>query len=302
MNDKRSVNRELSTTRLAKELNISLPYMFQMLVDMNMIVRNGNSWDLTSTGKSNGGLYKNHDKIGRYIVWPESISAELDEINEDTGQLLTATSIGKNFQIPAERINYILSEFGWIKKDPVQGWHITELGKRFGGIQSKYKTTGKLYVRWPQSILENKILITSVLEAKGNMSAPNQDQPQNAVTDTVDFRDKFPPAYRAKDGHKVRSKSEVLIDNYLYESNIVHAYERKVPIDEDLLSDFYIPKGNVYIEHWGLDDPKYLARKKRKLEIYNKYGLNLIEFVEKDVSKIDDTLPATLRDFGVAVE
>ncbi|GAI52564.1 unnamed protein product, partial [marine sediment metagenome] len=60
---------------------------------------------------------KHSEKFGRYIVWPESIIAELDDSREDIGHnLLTATNIGKNFEIPANRINSILSELGWIKK------------------------------------------------------------------------------------------------------------------------------------------------------------------------------------------
>jgi len=51
-----------------------------------------------------------------------------------------------------------------------------------------------------------------------------------------------------------------------------------------------------------LDEEKYLANKKRKLEIYSKYNFNLIQLLEKDVSNLEDTLPAKLLDFGIGVE
>lgn len=304
MNDKNTASKQLSTSALAKELKMSSQAMFQHLLEVELITRNKDSWDLTPAGKSKGGFYKHSEKFGRYIVWPESIIAELDDSREDIGHnLLTATNIGKNFEIPANRINSILSELGWIKKDIVKGgWQITELGKRLGGIQSKYRTTEVPYVRWPENIIKNKILITSIREARGDISTVSQDQPQNTEADAVEFRDKFRPEHRAQDGHYVRSKSELIIDNWLYVSKIVHAYERKLPIEEELYCDFYIPTGKVYIEYWGLQEDKYLTRKEKKLEIYKKYNLNLIQLVEKDVLNLEDTLPAKLLEFGIAIE
>jgi hypothetical protein len=272
-----------------------------MLLDMGLIARNGNVWDLTPTGFSRGGIYRDSVKFGRYIVWPKSIIAELDDSNEPSGHPLTATTIGKSFELPANRVNSILSELGWIKKDPVNGWLITELGKRLGAIQSKYKT-GVPYVRWPSTIINNKILSTSILESKGNISSAIQDHPQDDSSDTQEFRERFPAKHRTKDGHLVRSKAETIIDNWIYEAKIVHAYERKLPIEEVVYCDFWIPTGKVYIEYWGLEDQNYLARKEKKLSIYRKHNLNLIELSDKDVANIDDVLPAKLREFGIAVE
>jgi len=91
-----------------------------------------------------------------------------------------------------------------------------------------------------------------------------------------------------------------LIDNWLYMAEIVHAYERKLPIEEEVYCDFYIPTGKVYIEYWGYEnDQKYLARKKQKIELYKKYGFNLIELEDKDVQNLDDILPRLLLKHGV---
>lgn len=296
--------KRLSTTSLAKELRITAQALFQRLVEAGLIIRTGDTWELTSLGKSQGGLYKHSEKFRRYIVWPESIVAELEHSHNGASHgLLTATAIGKNFQMSPNRINSILSELGWIKKDVIKGWHVTELGKRLGGVQSKYDTTGVSYVRWPQTIIRNTILIDNILQASGDTSNMNQNQLQNAVSpDLTDFRDKFKPEHRATDGHNVRSKAELIIDNWLYFSKIVHAYERKLPIEEEIYCDFYIPTGKVYIEYWGLEEDKYLARKEKKLEIYRKYKLNLIELFDKDVSNLEDTLPAKLLEFGIPIE
>ena len=94
----------------------------------------------------------------------------------------------------------------------------------------------------------------------------------------------------------------MLIDNWLYMAGVAHAYERKLPIDEDLYCDFYIPSGKVYIEYWGgTDDAKYLARKQQKIAMYKRYGFNLIELSDHDVQALDDVLPRLLLKYGVQV-
>ena len=305
MDANNSTNKELSTTVLAKELKMTSKAMFQQLVEVGLIIRNGDTWELTQAGKSKGGIYKQHEKWGRYIVWPESIINDLDDTQgKQNSNMVTATYISEKFDIPANRINSIMSELGWLNKDPIKGWLVTNFGKRLGGIQARYKTTGIPFVRWPESVINNQTLITSINEAKGDNTNIKQEPVegigQNQQQD--DFRDKYKPENRAKDGHNVRSKSELIIDNWLYDSKIVHAYERKLPIEETLYCDFYIPTGKVYIEYWGLDDDKYKNRKNKKLEIYKKYNLNLIELFEKDISNLDDTLSAKLLEFHIAVE
>ena len=95
----------------------------------------------------------------------------------------------------------------------------------------------------------------------------------------------------------------MLVDNWLYTQEIVHAYERKLPIDEEAYCDFYIPSGKkVYIECWGMEnDPKYAARKKVKIELYRKYGYNLIELTDEHIRNLDDYLPKMLLKFDVVV-
>lgn len=111
------------------------------------------------------------------------------------------------------------------------------------------------------------------------------------------FRSKFRATYRTDDGHKVRSKAEQIIDNWLYHNKIIHAYERRVPIEEELFCDFFIPIGKVWIEYWGLEDEKYLKRKELKKELYKKYDKNLIDLTDKDIEKLDDILPLKLRPY-----
>jgi hypothetical protein len=300
MTEKPTPRKEYSATSLAKELGWSSQEVFQKLQAIKYVIRSGDSWELTASGREKGGTYK-EGTYGRYISWPDFILKELQgNYSDHEERSITATAIGKIFDIPASRINSILSELGWIIKD-IKGWQITELGKRLGGTQSRDLTSGVPYVRWPESITKNRLLGNSVAEAKGETTDDNT-QPATTGHDSVEFRDKFKPECRAQDGHYVRSKAEVIIDNWLYVSKTVHAYERKLPIEEDLYCDFYIPTGKVYIEYWGLEDDKYLARKEKKLDLYKKYNLKLIQLTDKDVLNIDDVLPRRLLEYGIIIE
>jgi len=178
---------------------------------------------------------------------------------------------------------YLFNKFkslGWIDRKNEE-WILTELGKQNGGQVHYDSKLAKDYIVWPENILEN----------------------ETDETTTDGFRDKFRPTeYRTFDGHYVRSKSEMIIDNYLYRNNIAHAYERRLPVEEEIYSDFYIPSRNVYIEYWGLkDEPKYTERKKFKQEIYKKYNFNLIELTDDDIKNLDDILPQKLLKFGVTI-
>jgi hypothetical protein len=301
-NDKNETGRELSIQALAEAMGKTPLALFQQLTEMGLIVNNNNTWELTAAGKGKGGVIKG-DNFAKYIALPESLKKELEKGPQDTGrQTITATAIGKHFEKPADRINSMLSELGWIKRD-IKGWQATELGLRLGAVQSKDKTSGVPYVRWPESILFNKFLINSINEAKGDTSTAIPVQTDDTGKDIVGFRDKFEAKNRTKDGHYVRSKAELIIDNWLYEEELVHAYERKIPVEEDIYSDFYLPAGKVYIEFWGLEnDPKYSARKVKKLEIYKKYGLKLIQLTDKEVQNLDDIFPRLLLEFGIKTE
>lgn len=115
------------------------------------------------------------------------------------------------------------------------------------------------------------------------------------------FRDAFPPKYRCDDGHMVRSISEMVIDNWLYNSDIVHAYERKVPIEENMYCDFYITKGDCYLEFWGLEDKEYENRRTNKMKLYEKYDLKVVQLNSDDIKRLDDVLPEKLRKYSIKI-
>lgn len=294
----------ISTTSLANDLDIPANELFAKFKELGWIDRKNDKWILTDLGKKNGGQIRNNPKYGEYIVWPENINIS-DSPKYQKAKLINATTIGKHFDISSQRLNLILSELGWIEKE-LAGWEVTKLGKSLGGRQFEHETSGGTYVLWPESILNNKNLTNIFKDPDTQESnkivhkATQEQQVEKKSTDS--FRDKFPAAMRTKDGHLVRSRAEVIIDNALYDYKLAHAYERKVPIEEDVYSDFFIPTENVYIEYWGLEnDPKYSQRKKEKLDLYKKYDFKLIELTDEDISNLDDHLPKKLLKFNIKI-
>jgi len=99
------------------------------------------------------------------------------------------------------------------------------------------------------------------------------------------------PRFKAEDGHFVKSKSEMLIDNWLYNNGVVHAYESRVPIPEEMLCDFFIPSAEKYVEYWGLEDKEeYRKRMDKKRSLYSKHELDVVELREGDIQRLSDIM------------
>lgn len=300
-----------STTILSNELEIPTSELFGKLKSMGWIDRKNDKWILTDVGKQKGGQTRNNPKFGEYIVWPENIT--ISEGNSyEKNKLLTSTVIGKHFNITNQRMNLILSELGYIERvfigQDSNGWTATKLGKSIGGKQLESEN-GSTYVVWPASILNNKSLIEVFnfnqidKEIPKTISTPSQGKVINVSEPQADYREKYEARHRTLDGHYVRSRAEVIIDNILYQYGLVHAYERKIIIgDEEVLSDFYLPAGKVYIEFWGMEsDPKYAERQKKKIDFYQKNEIPLIQLNDNDILSLDDHLPRKLKNYGIKV-
>ncbi|HIQ38128.1 MAG TPA: glycerol kinase [Desulfocapsa sulfexigens] len=266
--------------------------MFAHLLQKGFIEKKGEVWSLSKHGVDAGGKFVTNKRFGKYITWPEDFQLDITE-----EKLITATVIGKQFSLSANKINYILSELGWAQK-AIKSWRVTLQGEKNGGLQAEDKKSGIRFIRWPESIINSKILTSTIQDIQGTKTV--EPEKKKKTDSKNDFREKFEAKHRATDDHFVRSKAEMLIDNWLYMAEIVHAYERKLPIEEDVYSDFYIPTGKVYIEFWGYENnSKYLARKKARQKIYKNYGFNLIELTDEEVFNLDDILPRLLLKYDV---
>jgi predicted nuclease of restriction endonuclease-like RecB superfamily len=112
------------------------------------------------------------------------------------------------------------------------------------------------------------------------------------------FKPQLATTYKCLDGHLVRSKGELIIDNHLHRLGIDHEYEKTIRIKSKLLKyDWYLPGFQIYIEYWGYYGKEYMKRKAEKLQLYHKGNLKLISIedimlkdiyfnLERELSKI----------------
>lgn len=119
---------------------------------------------------------------------------------------------------------------------------------------------------------------------------------------------RYDSPFTSEDGHKVKSKSEILIDNYLFNHNIRHIYEKPLMYKDDntiksILPDFYLPDFNIYIEHWGKDnaDEIYSNTKTYKEKIYEKEEIKYISTSEDDRCDIYTALEKKLKEAGINI-
>ncbi len=103
-----------------------------------------------------------------------------------------------------------------------------------------------------------------------------------------------------KKGEKVQSYGEVKIADWLFEHNIEYEYDEEREIASKFIRpDFYLPRENVVIEYWGLEDPGYKRKRGRKEDLYHIEGMTLISIETKDMGNIDSILSSNLEKEGV---
>ena len=209
--------------------------------------------------------------------------------------LITVTKIAKalSFEahtLEAKEINKILEGLRWQAMGP-NGW-LPEL--KALDIGAKPSVYGKRnYLLWPSSLLHHP----QFLEAVADYLSPEEDPKPTTKKKSRSFRETYRLGanFRTNDGHYVRSKAEAMIDNWLYKHGIVHAYESRLPVAEEVYCDFYLPTQDLYIEYWGVsDNPDYEERKRAKQALYQAQGFRLLELTDEHITQLDDVLSQLL--------
>lgn len=114
--------------------------------------------------------------------------------------------------------------------------------------------------------------------------------------------------YLTKTGKTVKSKSELLLDEHLFNKGYTYTYEEELPLKDEngytiyLHPDFCIYDGDdrIFIEHWGFNEKnkKYTDRKKDKLKLYHLNGITLINLYEStDGEQLREALDKKLLNY-----
>jgi hypothetical protein len=100
--------------------------------------------------------------------------------------------------------------------------------------------------------------------------------------------------YPCVDGHRVRSREESVVDDWLASRSILHEAEPKL---KGMRPDWRV--GNVYVEYWGLAGQRgYEERRRGKLEIYRRRRLRLVELFPDDLDHLERKLGFLADDAG----
>ena len=276
---------KLSTSRLAKRAAIDSRQLFERLLARKWLTRTTgpdgkNQYQLTAKGEFEGGEYRESDKFGRYIVWPESLLQHqlLQGLSET---MLTATQLGKSASVPARLVNLLLADLGWI--EPVaSGWQLTAAGERLGAVQ-KETEQGATYVSWPITLQQLAEWQQSIAQLDPNHS--------HSVS---------------LDGRQCRSSGERLLANWLYLHRISYACGRLLRLENDddlsVTVDFYLPQSGLVIEYWGYPDgatgTDFLQQKLQHMELIKQSSYTLLEVREQDLSQLDQILAKALLKLG----
>jgi hypothetical protein len=241
---------------------------------------------------------------------------------------MTATAIAEHFarefdnqKINARMMNRVLESIGWIARSPYEsgGWLSTKMGLR-NGASNHTASNGTPYVKY-----EDRVVRTPALQrALSELSAPMESQTVPSLTQTTTTNDAVDrqvesecrcvcgrcsilgkaQKYKTRDGHYVRSRGEVMIDNFLYSVRVPHAYELELHLGQDktMTPDFscLTAKGNVYIEFWGLEgQADYDSCTEYKKKLYDEFDLDLINVYPDNLDDLDAYLSKKLAAFGV---
>lgn len=320
----------LSTSALAKRLKLPIQQLFVTLRDYGWIERDGESWALTAKGELHGGGYQQSQRFGRYIVWPETLTEHPLVSAIESDQRLSSGDLAEDFPpySPAG-INSALEELGLIQRLRI-GFSLTQLGEQFGGRQESDPASGLYRISWPQDFADHPVIkrelgrrSSEVVELPSISTESVVDIETPATTGAsgdVDTPDLFADSeegssagggsatknaaaseslYESLDGRVHNSALQAQVCDWLYRAQLAHACNRRLPVEEDLTADFYVPALRLCIECWERDVPTdILTRRLRTREVCRESGLNYLEIATEDLKRVNERLTECCERLG----
>jgi|TARA_R110000772_G_scaffold238154_4_gene350152 hypothetical protein len=298
----------LSTSALARALEIPVQQLFVTLKDYGWIRRHADNWLLTQKGEYEGGTYRDSKRFGRYIVWPAALVQHPLLSAIESNQRITASQMRRYYpRLQPRQLNRALAELG-LQQHSILGWELTDFGRHLGGQQLESDSTGAFYVSWPHEIVDHPVIHRELERLSGQPDCGSEPQTVSDDTEPDLFAaaDAALPGPTAEgacsgiDGHATGSPLQALVCNWLYLAQLAHATRRSLPVEEALWADFYLPAGSVYIDCWDEKAaPPQLAARLRNKEVCKAEGLRYLEVKAADVERLDEVLGRGLLAFGI---
>ncbi len=278
-----------SRSALAEKLDMTLKELTQLMLKGGWISEATNGLELTAKGEFEGGKYRESNKYGKYIVWPESVleHALLRGVTEST---VTVSQLLKGTNLPPRLFNRLLTELGWMSPFS-KGWKLTDLGKKQKGEQYENDSSGLPYVKWPRDLLTNP----TVKHALELMLVSDNTSPK-VSSDLAQFK--------TLNGLLVDNIGQVKIANWLYLLGFNASYQREFLSGDQkpITPDFYLPDYSVVIEYWDESlQASELSDNLSKQAFYSAIELKIIEINHQQLEDLDQVLSKELLHLGVSV-
>ncbi|MBO7425539.1 MAG: hypothetical protein J6U23_07645 [Clostridiales bacterium] len=196
---------------------------------------------------------------------------------------------------------------GWIKIDKSHGHKHYYLFTSDGTKKSLTEREARLYA---QKTYDNRVVRKAVIE-RNYLQSTLDSFPNECVEDVInaytvdrrnlvnpirqpdsDYAEKWlsltfnqkpcsadGPVYKTQKGDMVKSKSELIIADRLYNLGIPYRYEAELRLGTEIIHpDFTIldvkRRREVYLEHLGkMDDPKYASDNVKRINLYGSHNI-----------------------------
>jgi len=289
---------KLSTTALARKLDIPVQQLFATLRDYGWIRRSEETWVLLPKGEFEGGSYQNSRRFGRYIVWPQTLDRHPLLAAIESNKRITAASMRRYYsRLHARQINRALAEIG-LQHHSILGWELTDLGRSMGGQQEESEASGAFYVTWPHEVIDHPVVHRELTRQSDQI--PTLEPGDSSAEPDLFTNAETKLNCDGIDGHLLRTPLQRRVCNWLYLAQLVHAYRRALPTEELIYADFYLPAGSVYIDCWEEEtSASDLRERLNKREVYRDLGLCSLEVNASDVDSLDEVLGRGLLALGI---
>jgi len=113
------------------------------------------------------------------------------------------------------------------------------------------------------------------------------------VREEEEYKAKYPSSYLCQDGHKVRSLSECLIDDFFHKNGVKHNYEDIIlkSAEKQYKYDWFLPTIDCYVEFFGYSGKEYKENTANKIDFYRKHALQMIAIDPSDLADIRTQIP-----------
>lgn len=294
---------KLSTSALAKALDIPLQQLFGTLRDCGWIRKVDDGWVLTAKGEFEGGEYIHSKRYGRYIVWPETLLEHQLLRGIESNRLLNSAQIARKYQISAREVRRLLGDIGLLHRT-FNGWELTREGERLGGVAIDNASVDAISgdITWPEMLLENNIVTAQFEYLQRLHQAGETLDSEHVEADLFAGQSEFD----ARDGHRFHSRNQLLVCDWLYFSGVAHACNYRLPLTQanfqELRADFWLPAAQVYIEVGGDEKGAAdIASAMERVELYRKHQWKFVEVRAEHFEHLDEYLTRALRELGVHI-